>query len=187
MDGPLSESPLRRAGLWGAVGVSAVVACAMGALLILSWVRQSRVEKELARARTLLEEARSRLGSPKPDPVPKPEAPSPPAAGEAERREIGRLEGERAELERRSKKQAAEIAALTSRLERLQREIDRLTREGLAGRPGGRRAAPGDDRADPLTEHMRLTEETRALRDRLKTMLDAFEDLMLEEVARRDR
>jgi len=187
MDGLPSESPLRRAGLWGVVGVAAVVACASCALLAFSWIRQSRVEKELVRARALLEKARSRLGSLTPDPVPEPGAPGPPlpGAGDAERREIARLDGERAGLDRRSKEQAVEIAALTNRVERLQQEVDRVAREGLAGRTRGAQAHAADDAADIVKEHTRLIDETRALRDRLKAMLDAFEDLVLEEVARR--
>jgi hypothetical protein len=173
------------------MAVSAVVLCAAGALLVFSWIRQSRLEGELTRARALLEKARARLEPGPPEPA-DPDGATDGIAGvlemlERERREIARLEGERAELERRSKERALETAALERRIKRLREEVDRLTRDRLSGRsPGGAPDRPASDASeadDIFKEHMRLMQETRELRDRLKVMIDAFEDLMLERAA----
>ncbi|MHC4249342.1 MAG: hypothetical protein ACYS9X_09485 [Planctomycetota bacterium] len=191
MDGLPNEPEPRRAGPLGVMAVSAVVLCAAGALLVFSWIRQSRLEGELTRARTLLEEARARLGPRAAEPV-DPDGAADGTAGvlemlERERGEIARLEKERAELERRSKERALETAALERRIKRLREEVDRLTRDRLSGRSPGsapdRQTANASEADDIFKEHMRLMQETRELRDRLKVMIDAFEDLMLEKAA----
>lgn len=192
MDGPSNEPESRRASVLGVIAVSAVVVGATGALLVFSWVRQSRLEGELSRARAMLAAARARLGPPAAEAA-NPGGETNEAADalemlEGERREIARLERERAELERRSGELTRERADLERHIKRLQEEVDRLSREKLSGRPLGdepdARASAAEEAGDILREHMRLMEETRALRDRLKVMMDAFEDLMLEGAAR---
>ena len=177
----------------GVIAISAVVVSATGALLAFSWVRQSRLERELARARALVDEARVRLGR-----TPDASASRKAVARDSketldllvkERAEVARLAKEHAELERLSGEKTLELEGLDLRIARFREEVHRLTSEPREGRARGSAARPrasdAEDAGDVFQEHLRLMDETRALRDRLRRMIHAFEELMLDEVTRR--
>ena len=190
-----------------AIGVLVVVVAflAAGALVAFSWARRLRLERELARTQSRLEEARSELSSRSEarngglslESARRGEELS--AARENEREARARsadLERERTRILRRLEEKTAELFRRHQRIVELQDEVESLMRRRLAAADaaGAREqklrreyeAALRDERErrETLEKKLGALVEITALRDRLRRLVEEMERQVHAERAR---